>query len=354
MTCTKKIKIAITSTIIAIFAVASTSNVYAYDITTSVVPTGSAWEWGANTVWGYWNNGSNLTRNGSSIFLPAPSGDINKPVAITYISSANAVVLKKGNYYGFTISFTAEANQVQGGTDNTGKGIALPGFNRMASNNVPWKLMSIQENTNNCGWWKEPIGGAGQTTVTYMATGCAYGNISYNIVMQATSDYTGSVKIGDTGQYMFNWLAYPGGTGNYGTATAGVITEFREQKTDSINQEQQQAGEQAQSDGQTAGSGAQTDAQTGSASLLQGAGSIIGALTDTQASDCSINLNMGNLDLGTQNFCQGDIGPIRPVIATITNVLFAFVSFRVFSFLIGVMFGLFDEFFGTKTERGGA
>lgn len=120
------------------------------------------------------------------------------------------------------------------------------------------------------------------------------------------------------------------------------------------NEQQTQAGQQAQQDGQTSSNQSQSDAQTGSASLLQGASSIIGALTDTQASNCSINLNMGNIDLGTQDFCQGDIGPIRPVIATITNVLFAFVALKVFTFLIGVMFGLFDEFFGTKTEKGGA
>lgn len=125
-----------------------------------------------------------------------------------------------------------------------------------------------------------------------------------------------------------------------------------EQGAMQANDQQKQEGQQAQNDGQTGANQSQQQTEATGTTMLQTAGNIVGILTDTQAGSCIINGNMGNINLGQMNFCQGDIGPLRPVITIIVNLIFGIATFKIFIFLIGIMLELFAQFTGGKVTKG--
>lgn len=347
--------IAIKTTLALVCSLLFATQANAYDITTNVSPTGKSWEWG-NAGWLQTMQISgteyNLSSTGSAIFWGrgfSQSG-LNVHWILKSVVSGNNIEFIEGNYYKTQISW----NVVGFNTGNQDPyGIQIPIVNRLVlPSNSPYKLVSITPQTVQCYEASNFYSSTSTGALLGGSTGCYRGNVVYDIIVQATRTATGKLQLGDGAQWMFqSYVGFNNPTG-YGTLTPLTITEYKPESVSTVNQEQQQAGEQAQQDGQNASNQSQTEATNQGTSLINGASNIIGALTDTTAGTCNINMNMGLIDLGTQNFCQGDIGPIRPIIATITNILFAFVSLKVFMFLIGVMFGLFDQFLGTKTERG--
>lgn len=351
--------IALKTIIVLVSSLLFATQASAYEITTPVDPTGKTWEPSGRWTTTFYAGGTyrTETRDGQAVFIrKLPLGSTADGYYILNSVSLGNIPFEYGKYYSVNLSFQM---QNQKSLDMQ----SMPALNRITMpEGSPYRLMSVTSDWAPCANYHKFTANTGVENDDFSNYDgmCNYGGIVYNIIVQATDTRTASFQLGMTNTDMFRWYMTASSAAitnnNQGTIFASTIMEFRKvEQGEALKAQQNEinSGNQAQSDGNTAGNQAQSDASTAGTSLISGASSIIGALTDTAAGTCNVNMNMGILDLGTQNFCQGDIGPIRPIIATITNVLFAFVSLRVFIFLIGVMFGLFDQFLGTKTETGG-
>lgn len=107
-----------------------------------------------------------------------------------------------------------------------------------------------------------------------------------------------------------------------------------------INDNQQQAGEQAQSDADQASNQAQSDADQATATMFQTLGDIVGAFKDTPATDCTINGDLGHVNMGTLNFCQGEIGPLRPIIRAVLYLAMSVATYKILMWVVGAIAGL--------------
>lgn len=130
------------------------------------------------------------------------------------------------------------------------------------------------------------------------------------------------------------------------------ISSSLEQGAMQANEQQKQEGQQAQQDGQTGGNTSQETVNQGSQTMLQGAQTILGVITDTPAGTCNISGNMGNIDLGQLNLCEGNIEPLRPIIRIIVNLVMGVATWKIFTFLLGTMVQLFLSFTGGRKVDG--
>lgn len=121
-----------------------------------------------------------------------------------------------------------------------------------------------------------------------------------------------------------------------------------EQGAIQANDQQKQEGQQAQQEGQTGSNASQETVDQGSQTMLQGAQTILGVITDTPAGNCNISGNMGNIDLGQLNFCEGNIDALRPIIRIIVNLVMGVATWKIFTFLLGTMVALFLSFTGGR------
>lgn len=79
--------------------------------------------------------------------------------------------------------------------------------------------------------------------------------------------------------------------------------------------------EDATEDAETAAESAGEQAESATQSLIGTAQSIIGAITDTPATNCQINMNLGNINLGTMDFCTMWPQQIRDVVNNVTTIV---------------------------------
>lgn len=79
--------------------------------------------------------------------------------------------------------------------------------------------------------------------------------------------------------------------------------------------------ENAASDAESAAESAGEEAESATQSLIGTAQSIIGAITETPATNCQINMNLGNINLGTMDFCKMWPQQIRDIINNITTIV---------------------------------
>lgn len=92
-------------------------------------------------------------------------------------------------------------------------------------------------------------------------------------------------------------------------------------KGSSVNKEQKEAAEDAAADSQTSGSSSQNDATSATSSLISVITSGIGAITSASASNCVINADMGNLDMGSIDLCANPVPTFMQVIGSIIAAL---------------------------------
>ena len=92
-------------------------------------------------------------------------------------------------------------------------------------------------------------------------------------------------------------------------------------KGSSVNAEQKEAAEDAAADSQTSGSSSQNDATSATSSLISVITSGIGAITSASASNCVINADMGNFDMGSIDLCANPVPTFMQVIGSIIAAL---------------------------------
>lgn len=97
------------------------------------------------------------------------------------------------------------------------------------------------------------------------------------------------------------------------------INQFRFKGSEE-NREQEQATQDAVDDSQDAGDSSSSSAQSGSASLLNVIGAFAGIITSAQPTNCLINGNMGNLNIGQIDLCANPVPSFVQIIGSIILV----------------------------------
>lgn len=134
-----------------------------------------------------------------------------------------------------------------------------------------------------------------------------------------------------------------------GQITSSQIEDAVEQAQESEKDQIQDASD----DAQDAADEAQDTVESDTATITQQIGNIIGAITDTPATDCEINGNMGNVNLGTMNMCQGMPQEIRTRIGYITSGVLALAILRLAYSLVQAYVAYITSFTGGNDTQNG-
>lgn len=138
----------------------------------------------------------------------------------------------------------------------------------------------------------------------------------YHVTYRARRDAT--VRIGLTSsQHWFEWYGFD--TAKMTFAIYNVM-HYRYVGSQE-NKEQKEAAEDAAADSQTSGSSSQNDATSATSSLISVITSGIGAITSASASNCVINADMGNFDMGSIDLCANPVPTFMQVIGSIIAAL---------------------------------
>lgn len=127
--------------------------------------------------------------------------------------------------------------------------------------------------------------------------------LTYHFVFMAKSDVSNSTfAILSSSNRPFNLYESFNGLNGYRL----VLTNYncwRKNDVNDTNAEQKEATEDAadESESQAESSGS----NAGTTNLINGLGNVFSAIANTPAGSCSIDANLGNLDLGQINLCQG-------------------------------------------------
>lgn len=99
------------------------------------------------------------------------------------------------------------------------------------------------------------------------------------------------------------------------------LDDLSQNTADAINDGQADATQGASDDSSTAGSSSSSDATSTTSSLLSVIGAGIGAITTATPTNCRINGDMGNLDIGNIDLCANPVPAFIAVIGSIIAVL---------------------------------
>lgn len=298
------------SLIVAAFlSIFITQNVNALTLTKEVEPTGN--QWIPSTVQCLFSGDSSWVSSNSGWCKNQPSnwdGD-------TYgIRTTETYPIKEGNYY--QVYFTLR-------NSNRTPNIDI--------NPIFWNFIESSDFTTVAleEFYVDVKQGATYCQTTYQSgtqtdyTGCTDNDKIYNKIYIFTlrAKNTGNlrVQVGTTSGVLIS-ANTPGQTGpsyyNYTTGIRKIVelapisnTEEAEQKTEEASNEGEQNSDQADSDNEQATS-----------SLLDVAGSIIGAFSTTTGT-CTFNADLGNVDFGNLNLCSGKPPEFASIIDTIFMLL---------------------------------
>lgn len=131
-----------------------------------------------------------------------------------------------------------------------------------------------------------------------------------------------------------------------------VETALDNALNDALDEEKNQI-QDASDDAQDAADEAQDTVESDTATITQQIGNIIGAITDTPATNCEINGNMGNVNLGTMNMCQGMPQEIRTRIGYITSGVLALAILRLAYSLVQAYVAYITSFTGGNDTQNG-
>lgn len=173
-----------------------------------------------------------------------------------------------------------------------------------------------------------------------------YGNINsvLHVTLYVAKDYTSQVGFYAT-DTTYNPVAYWSQSASTTKLEWNIINLVKWRKTEksSVNQEQEEATQNAANDSQTSGNSSQSSAEGATQSLLTTINSGIGVITSARATNCQINGNMGNLDLGNLDLCANTVPTfvqiILSLVAVVTVIPLAIVLFNRF-------IGIFRSFQG--------
>lgn len=301
----------------ASFWLFSSAPAQAFELTTEVKATGNMWR--PQAVRCKYSDGGFVDRNDVSCGLYGSTG-----AHLTQIIMINpSIPLRKGFYYRFTL--TAQWPSVGGGNTLLWTPYTVPEF----------VMVNLVETVA-----QEPMP---YTTQSGGVNYTPYSKI-FDITLKSNVDTaSGLVSMGEgTNQqalFYISSVSLPQQAQAY--VVMGQVYEYEEYDSGSaINNQQQDAGEQAQSDGNQASNQAQSDADQATATIFQTLGDIVGAFKDTPATDCTINGDLGHVNMGTLNFCQGEIGPLRPIIRAVLYLAMSVATYKILMWVVGAIAGL--------------
>ena len=134
-----------------------------------------------------------------------------------------------------------------------------------------------------------------------------------------------------------------------GLSMSGSVEEGMDAANENVKDQVQDASDEAES----AADDAQDTVESDTATITQQIGNVIGAITDTPATNCEINGNMGNVNLGTLNMCQGMPQEIRTRIGYITSGVLALAILRLAYSLVQAYVAYITSFTGGNDTQNG-
>lgn len=138
----------------------------------------------------------------------------------------------------------------------------------------------------------------------------------YHVTYRARRD--GAVYIGLTSsQHWFQWM---GKSSAKLTFAIYNVMHYRYAGSEE-NKEQAEATQNSADNSETSGSSSQNDATNATSSLISVITSGIGAITSASASNCVINADMGNFDMGSIDLCANPVPTFMQVIGSIIAAL---------------------------------
>lgn len=96
-------------------------------------------------------------------------------------------------------------------------------------------------------------------------------------------------------------------------------------------------------DSQNAGNSSTSDAQQGTASLISTIGSAVTAISSASPTNCLINGNMGNFDMGQIDLCSN---PVPPFVQIISSLILILITVPLCIVMFNRFIGLFRSFQG--------
>lgn len=106
--------------------------------------------------------------------------------------------------------------------------------------------------------------------------------------------------------------------------------------------EDRQDMEDAQGDAEDAGQDAGQEVTEETGDMINLVGGIIGAITDTNATNCNVTANWGNLNLGQLNLCSAP-QEIRAVLQTVLGVIGVIVVLNTVHYLVDTVYNMTKE-----------
>lgn len=185
-----------------------------------------------------------------------------------------------------------------------------------ATQDYPFRVMSYKQTADNV-FYDQRIGacsGNANASCTIFSSNVYYSVFHYTLLYVGPSN--GSYPLGRNSGYsvMYNW------SGNLEFKLANFV-QYRSSGETKENKEQKEAAEDAAADSQTSGSSSQNDATNATSSLISVITSGIGAITSASASNCVINADMGNFDMGSIDLCANPVPTFMQVIGSIIAAL---------------------------------
>ena len=139
------------------------------------------------------------------------------------------------------------------------------------------------------------------------------------------NNFNGSIgfKSGNynSGSYsLWKYLSTLGSDGSFngGVYFRGVSLKIYEFMGSEENREVEEKTQDAVDESQTAGSGSSSQAQTGTTGLLNAITGAVSVISSAQPTNCKINGNMGNLDIGQLDLCAN---PAPAFVQTIGSLI---------------------------------
>lgn len=137
------------------------------------------------------------------------------------------------------------------------------------------------------------------------------------------SVYRFTFKVISSGSWNFGFISPADYFTYYGDSHFSMynISVFRPKSSSQINKEQEEATQNAADNSETSGSSSGSDSQQATSSLISIITSGIGAITSASATNCVIDGDMGNFDMGSVDLCANPVPAFMQVIGSIIAAL---------------------------------
>lgn len=200
----------------------------------------------------------------------------------------------------------------------------------------PFRVMSVTQKANN-------VFVNDLQSITNGTGGTLYNGSAYFSIFHYSLSYVG----GNNVAYSIGWSAENDQFIWYGeTLTFRMfnVVQWRLSGNGSSDQQNEiNATNDSVEQSETEGASSQSDAQTGTASLISTIGSAVSAITSASPTNCVINGNMGNFDMGQIDLCSN---PVPAFVQIISSLILILITVPLCIVMFNRFIGLFRSFQG--------